>query len=423
MTGDFSLETIVIVTVGVLILVWLVLVLLSRVQYRRTMALPLFGPEVISAVAYTSTEAASHAASDRREHLERFLREYGSEGVVRREFIETPAGFDNVRVNEFEGDRRSAASHTAHLYWQLSDDRLLLLERVIDSIVCLQRIRAEEDTDFLITARLAAVPERAGTSLYPWRIIIETSNPVRLSEHLRPLAEWLGIGVDFAPQTLTHNLGACTVGDDGSSGQAAGILESQVLTGQEYGLVCHHVLSQGCGSLCWPTPPNRPQYANYSTQGVLDAALIHLGAPCFVKANARRIDIRCASSSDRERFIDEALEVEKWPVLDGRQGVIEQPAPAIRTLRGQIRAPHIQVIPKFTKRFGVMWPLFHRAFSSQGDSGAWVTDKARILWFGMVVHGADPPVARTYALEASFLLDAISRALPSEAPFNPKRLG
>src|SRR6266581_3326303 len=53
-----------------------------------------------------------------------------------------------------------------------------------------------------------------------------------------------------------------------------------------------------------------------------------------------------------------------------------------------------------TRRIGIAWPLYRPGFSQQGHSGAWVTDKERNLWFGMVVEGADPPSARTYALLA-----------------------
>lgn len=421
MTGTLDFVEVVGAITAALVSLWVVLIFLSAISYRRMMGLPLVGPKLASAVPYMRSDLALHAASERRKRLETFLREYESEGVVRREFIEIPAGFQDVRPREFEGDRRSAAAHTAHLHWQLSDNRFLLLERLVDGIVCLQRTWGKDDPDLFVTVRLAALPGRVHTSLYPWRAVVETSSPIKIAEQLKPLSEWVGIGVDLARQVPTRNLGACTQGNGGSFGQAAGVLESQSQIGVEYGVVCHHVLSQHCGSLYWPDPPNRLAYADYP-QGALDAALIRLRSPCFVRNNAQRIDIRCASASDRNRFIAEALEVKKWPLLNGRRGVIEQPVPAIRTPQGQIRAPHIQVIPSFTKRFGVIWPLFGRAFSSSGDSGAWVVDHSRSLWFGMVIHGADPPVARTYALEAAFLLDAFSRALPSEAPFNPKRL-
>src|SRR5439155_10225368 len=140
-----------------------------------------------------------------------FLQEYETEGVVQREFLEVPPGFENISIKWFENNRWLAAAHTAHLHWQLSDTRFLLIERVVDAIVCLQRsVRSEVgEPDFCVTAWMEELTRSEQPSLYPWRVIVETSNPKRLADHLGPLSNWLGVGVDLAPRTRIRKLGIC----------------------------------------------------------------------------------------------------------------------------------------------------------------------------------------------------------------------
>jgi hypothetical protein len=173
--------------------------------------------------------------------------------------------------------------------------------------------------------------------------------------------------------------------------------------------------------MIWPDPPNRASYADYAN-GAPDAALLHAGAPCFVESSARRARIQPASTADQKGLIRSGRAIKKWPKLDGRVGTAEQICSAIPSQNGQIRAPHLLIIPQFTQRFGVIFPLWNRAFSEEGHSGAWVTDSARSIWYGMVVSGAHPPAARTYALLAEYLLDVVNHARPSEAPFDPSTL-
>lgn len=407
---------------SIVLFVWVVVAIVSELSYRRLLGLRPFASTFKNAVPYVKADKARAAAADRRNHLLSFLQQVESEGVVTREFLEVPPGFGDLPMRYFEGNRWSAAAHTAHLRWQLSDNRLLLTERVVDAIVYLQRLTPKlDDGDFSVTVRLGDVKRPGKINIFPWRVIVETSNPTPIAKHLSLVSDWLGIGVDLVPATEIQSLGICRSGTDGSNGQAAGLLSSQNDAHREYGLVCHHVLSSACGSLYCPTPPNRPEYGDYPN-GALDAALIELQSQCFVRGSESRTSIACATAGDRDRFIKTGQDVSKWPYLGGRKGILETPVPAIRTKQGQIRAPHIQVLPKFTKRFGITWPIIGRSFSTEGHSGAWVIDPMENLWFGMIVHGTCPPVARSYALESAFLIDTFSRALPRERPFKPNLL-
>lgn len=92
MVEQFSVASVATVAIVVLVPLWLLSILVSRILYKRTMGLPLLGREVDPAVPYVNVAAALRAASERRGRLEAFLREHVSQGVVRREFIEVPPG-------------------------------------------------------------------------------------------------------------------------------------------------------------------------------------------------------------------------------------------------------------------------------------------------------------------------------------------
>jgi len=420
MTGQQVLPSAIIV-VTFLVAVWVALALMSRLSYRRALGPSRTGfVHGASALPYVGRDKALQIASERRMSLLRFLGDTGITGVVRTEFLESPSTLKETEGRSFDDNRAAAAAHTAHLYWQLHDDRLLLMERLMDGIVSLQRSEPKAD-DLQVTAILAPVRSKIDGNTYPWRAVLHTANPGRIYEYLQSIREWIGIGVDLLPPIGSRPLGHCI--GDGSEGQVGGVLRTSSLMDVEYGLTCHHVLADQCGSLHWPTPPNRPQYSEYEN-GAIDAALISTQSSCFVDPSAARLRISCATAADRERFIGAKVTVNKSPRLGGRTGTILHLADAIPGRDGQqIRAPHLLVIPHFAKRFGITWPLTHRAFSVEGQSGAWVTDEQDSLWFGMIAQGADPPVLISYALEAGFLLDAISRANPQESPFTPLRLG
>jgi hypothetical protein len=400
---------------------WMALVLVSAYWHRRALALPIdiLTPDV-RVLEYPRVDTALPIAAQRRSNLRAFVQDSGRTGVVPREFLECPPSLGGeVRGRSFEDDRPAAAAHTALLWWQLQDDRLLLMERLVDALVCLQRIKFRQ-TRFQFTAVLAPVRGKTGKGVYPWRAVLHTADYELLERELAPMGEWLGIGVDIRPPIPNHPLGRCRA--DGELGQVGGVLHSPPPASQEYGVTCHHVLADRCGSLYWPQPPNRPAYADYES-GSVDAALITTDSGCFVESGAVRHPIACATAADRERYISGKLVVTKSPRLNGRTGNILHLVHSIPGRDGQqIRGPHLQIVPTFTRKFGLVWPLFGHAFSIGGNSGAWVTDEQGSLWLGMIVRGSDPPLTISYALEAAYLLDVFSRALPHEVPLIPARL-
>src|SRR6266581_8511090 len=116
---------------------WQLLFFWSRTNIRIAMGYPRFGVVVRNLIPDGTIEDALRAASDRRAKLQAFLNEYGPDRLVRAEFLEVPPGLENPRLREF-ATNEAAAAYTAHLRWQLQDDRYLLLERVVDALVCLR---------------------------------------------------------------------------------------------------------------------------------------------------------------------------------------------------------------------------------------------------------------------------------------------
>jgi hypothetical protein len=367
-------------------------------------------------ITFAPTERALEVARERRSKIMRFLEGREFRGIVNRRFQESPSIDGNAINEEFGENRMAAAVHTAHLRWQLREDRLLLMERLIDAITAFQRSRPD-DPELLVTAVLVAHQDNRRPDTYPWRAVLHTAGTGALVGYLSELRDWLGFGIDIAPPLPAVPLGSCL--GAGSEGQVGGLLRAT--DGSEYAVTCHHVLSGKCGSLYWPPPPNRPAYSDYSA-GAVDAALISPSA-CFVQSPPNSHPIACASSADRESFASAKIPITKSPALNRRQGLILHVVPAVAGATGQqIRAPHLLIVPTFSKRFGLIWPLFDRAFSVPGHSGAWITDAPANLWFGMVVQGSQPPLTITYALEASFLLDVFNNALPNQTPFTPYRI-
>jgi hypothetical protein len=370
-------------------------------------------------ISFVSTERALEVARERRSKIVSFLEGREFRGVVSRRFQESPSPDVRAPNEGFGENSMAAAVHTAHLRWQLNEDRLLLMERLMDAISSFQRSHPK-DPDLLVTAVLVARQDNRRPDMYPWRAVLHTEGTGALVSYLSELGDWLGIGIDVAPPLPSVPLGSC-VGRGSSEGQVGGLLRSATATISEYAVTCHHVLSERCGSLYWPQPPNRPEYSDYSV-GAVDAALIG-SASCFIRSSPNRHAIACASSADRESFASAKIPVTKSPALNRRQGLILHVVHAVPGENGkQIRAPHLLIVPIYSKRFGLIWPLFDRAFSVPGHSGAWVTDAPASLWFGMVVQGSQPPLTISYALEASFLIDVFNNALPDETPLIPYRI-
>ena len=202
------------------------------------------------------------------------------------------------------------------------------------------------------------------------------------------MSDYLGIAVAFGPPRKVRLYGACQVGL-GSEGVAGGCIKTDKGL---YQVTCSHVLSQNCASLV--------VRSNVVSDGhEPDAALISHGNPCF-RCPPYRINCICATESDIQKQIQNRFSViKRHPDCNKHEGLIRNRAHSFDIDGVFHRFPHLEIIPKLEKIGPIILPVWDRAFSKPGDSGAWVMDSASDLWFGMVV-GGDEYFLSTFAAEA-----------------------
>ena len=311
------------------------------------------------------------------------------------EFLERPVGADggDGRGRQFEREDPNRFFHTAHLRWQMKADQFLLAERVTDTLVSLE---LDKDATVLMDTVRGA---------FPWRVVIACPNPTRVAHELERTRDWLGIGVDFIDPLPFKLMGRCSQGDDGREGVVAGRLGIDTET---YGITCRHVLSSNCGSLRWPSRIAAPQ--GY-LEGSPDAALINLGSPCFSPGpgDGSPNRLRIGETADIERLRVSRQPVETRP--GRRSGLVDADVVAFSLGGKTYRGPHVLIVPALYRQFGIIWPLWGRAFSAPGDSGSWAIDTASSTWIGMVVGGYEAPLTGTYALRADYLVELVRLAL------------
>jgi hypothetical protein len=427
-----------------LALLWVMLLRHSHALYLRRIGQ--YG-KARNVVPYVSHAKAREAADDRRAKIESAIKEVDNRGVVFQEFLEIPPVLSNEldRVRQpFESDESDPFWHTALLSLQQESDQHLLVERVTDTIVCLQRSGWITPAEFPSHIRLEPIPSGMRGDQFPWRVVIATDHPVPLEKWLRypGIQYWLGIGIDLVPASAAESRrkkqkeppaegrpnprarahGACRVGDDGMYGVVAGILQDG---DAEYGVTCRHVISSECGALSWPSQPVRPQTGIY-TRHSPDAAFVKLQHECkpkgfcFVNLGVRSAQISALDQAAIEMAANNGSTLKKAPDADGTRGVvIAARVSSFKLGDYTYRGAHVLIAPQFYKQYLVTWPISRR-FSVDGDSGSWVMDEGTGAWLGMIVGGAEWPNTQTYAIAANYVLRAFRLFKRSKLPLRTK---
>lgn len=410
--------------VGLLVL-WLCLVAITR--FLHSLRIGLSGLDFLQgrSIRRPSLEISRRAADDRRRRLQGFLNEFPEGTGVPIEFIDVPGGLE-VERRRFEQENASRFWHASRLRLQLRSDQYLLLERVTDALVCMQRGGRLKEDDFPISIRLKRTRDWLSRKSFPWRIVVTTVKPRILKKLILELGigDWLGIGIEFVKPAQsfargrTRNSGAgpqppivqaqgrCTLGSDGLEGIVGGVVHD--VHNHAFGVTCRHVLSSECGSLYWPGRPVRPP-ENEFTLETPDVAFIELGSSCFAGNNGSKVQAMPATQSDIDLAAARELRVQKSPDTDGVSGVVLfSNVSGFKLGRHFYRGPHFQITPAFYRKFWLTWPRLGR-FSSKGDSGAWVIEGETRRWLGMVVGGFAPPNTLSVAISAEYICDAFRR--------------
>lgn len=390
---------------------WLCLAALSRFLYNRRIGRS--GLDFLRRCTIPSppVEISRRAADDRRRRLQGFLNEFRQSRGIPIEFIEVP-GELKVEQRRFPEDDASRFWHASRLHLQLRSDHYLLLERVTDALVCLQRAGRLNTEEFPISVRLERSSYARSRQSLPWRVVITAFKPTTLKELMLALdiQDWLGIGIDFvrpANSSSVQPQGRCAVGSDGLEGMVGGLVHDS--RNETYGVTCRHVLSSECGSLYWPAAPVRPPDHDF-TQESPDVAFIRLGSHCFTMNHARTTQVLPATQCDVDLASQRETKIRKSPDTDSVMGVVTfSNVSGFRLGDHFYRGPHFHITPDFHQQFGLTWPRSRR-FSSQGDSGAWVMDTETRQWLGIVVGGFPSPNTMTVALCAEHVCNAFVRS-------------
>jgi hypothetical protein len=338
--------------------------------------------------------AVERLAIQSENRLSRFLVSY--------EFLEAPPQFPDLSARQFTLESPEAIGQAVRLEWQLGSDEFLLADRVVDAVVRLRRTSRptfaegsfvfDTDVEGYPSIKLLHETDQLAAGRFPWSVLIETRFPQWYFERLSPIADWLGIGVRFAPASRAVLQGKCQIGS-GMEGVVGGSLRG---TSGEFGMTCAHVLSPECGSVvCTYSPTDLGNHP--------DAALINASSPCFGTRNPSRQCIAATEAEVRDTRIRKQL------VIKGRssrkKGYITCPVFELESEGGTtFRFPHLQIVPLTIPILGRFSAIFERAFSYEGDSGTWVFNEETGRWLGMIVAG-DPDQRLSYAVEATPLLE------------------
>jgi hypothetical protein len=425
----------------VTVAVWVALFLISRFLQRRH-----FGRWPVRYKIDQPPFALSiEACVERRRAVEAHLRQYSREDGIALEFIERPPGSRDVVLRELRNEDPARFWLISRLRMQLENDQYLLLERVTDALVCLERLGRITPEQFPYLIRLEKSSAGKAENTFPWRVVVACDEPDKVFVHFdnSEMREWLGVGVDFVsrratrkqtpderppesnPPTAAEAFGRCSVGNDGLEGTVGGAIEKG---GKVYGVTCRHVLSSRCGSIEWPTPPVRPVSKEF-TYDCPDVAFIRLDSGCFDEPGHSRSEIAIpGTQSDLEEAVVRQTRLRKWPQRDTMDGVVVTAvASGFKLGKHFYRGPHFEMTPYFVSRFGISFPVFRR-FSKGGDSGSWILEQTSQKWFGMIVGGYEPPVTCSVAISAEYINDAFSRyqmahgaaSSPTQAPCTSK---
>jgi hypothetical protein len=401
---------------------WVTLSLISRsLQKRQLGRWP-----VRYRIEHPPFALSVEACDERRRAVQAHLRQYSFDNGLALEFIERPPGTQDAAPRELSSEDPARFWLVSRLRLQLEKDQYLLLERVTDALVWLERLGRITPQQFPYSIRLERLSAREAGENFPWKVVVACDEPEKLFLHLADPAmrNWLGVGVDFisrkpsakqtsgkrppeiTPTTTAGAFGRCSSGSDGLEGTAGGAIECD---GELFGVTCRHVLSSQCGAVVWPNSPVRP-VAKEFTQDCPDVAFIRL-TDCFNEDGHSSTEIAIPGCQpDLEFAVVRRTRLRKRPQRDSTDGVaVTAAASGFKLGKYFYRGPHFEMTRYFVKRFGISFPLFSRRFSKQGDSGSWIVDEAHRKWLGMIVGGYEPPVTCSVAISAEYINDAFSR--------------
>lgn len=378
-----------------------------------------FGGNSEKTVFRGSESRSWQAATDRRNLLRSQLRRDIRERSLR-EIVEIPP----TLVESYQPRQMSEQSANARrvtLLYQLQRQESLLFGRVVDAVGCFVRSR-ELQSVLAVNGRGTEILLRQlnwwekWPGEYPWVALVRTDHPREFAQFLRPLREWLGIGVRIAKPAGWTPQRRCSI-SGGGSGTVAGYVQTNSLA-VRYALTCDHVLPKGC-------PQYRYRRAGNTKDHLPDAALL-LEHSCVDKIESGK-SIKIGS----EAVLKEA---KKNSTLVYRVGGYSSRLPGlIESMDGSFidNAGDFDDFPGFvvkTKGRRYLWgwlyrPFFYRRFSDDGDSGSWVFvhDKrsGQILWLGMVLAGGKADKTETYAMRAGALMRHLQSELRTEQPLAP----
>jgi hypothetical protein len=383
-----------------------------------------------------STEQALKASQSRREKIAQAFRsaeialgpwiEGSFEGQAPPrplpfEFLERGPEGDQPTRRSLEDDREGLYAQTIRLAWQYGRPELLLAERVTDVVIAAGRGESAgkpisgplEDYPSVSVVRIRASSE----DVFPWRVVISTGDPARYERALKPLADWLGIGVAVTePIPRIDSFGQCSVGGAGMSGIVGGTVRR---SGSTYGVTCAHVLSPDCGSAVVRGSTGagtRPDAALIRTTPCFEFP--RPGAPCSPASSDKTDDCMVRKTEIRKRH----RKASKAP------GLIYSRGTAMTMAGGVFRFPHLLLMRRPSGVLALLaQPFRTRSFSRHGDSGAWLFERGRREWLGMII-GGERDYGGAFALEAKPLVDFLAVALAaapegdgSTAPFSDFR--
>lgn len=331
-----------------------------------------------------------------------------------REYIETIPGFETTSSSALLDTPYAACGQAARLIWQLREPHFALTERVSDLIatvgrqVTSGRARRDGSPFEYPTLRLESLDESEyGNRVFPWVVVVETSNFEPYRAIIEGVKDWLGIAVAIGPARRVELFGNCKIGAGGLDGIAGGAFSSQQ---QVYLLTCAHVLSEQCHSTIMRGNPK-------NNENEPDAAIIRSSTPCFDSSLAAT-PCRQADPQEVKSYIQARTPVLKThPHCDTKPGFIRNYAFGFDVGGTFHRFPHLEVLPILSSIGPVDWPVVGRTFSKPGDSGAWVLGRNSNIWFGMVT-GGDEFSHSTFIAESGALMEyltllAISQVIPS----------
>jgi hypothetical protein len=401
--------------IGIAILLAVVLSSLTlHLIYLRKVGRELFPSLSRLRISSTTMEDVRRAVDQRTQEIGLFLREFDNEGGALVEFLETPPGLPGIERRRFARDDPARFWHASRLSFELEDNAYLLLERVTDAIVSFARTGALEHSALPTAIQL----EKASRSKekFPWRVVITSADRKRLHALLSnpETSRWCGIDIEIrSPIQSLKTQGRCRQGPDGMEGVIGGVFED-VRSGERYGVTCAHVLSSACPASFWSGGKPRTMPKEYVAERP-DAAFIKGITACFGVPPTHEQEVAVASLKDVVTYLQNKTSLRKTPSDDDTPGVIQQGLGSLFMLDDvTYRGPHFVIAPKFHKQLGVVFPRSGR-FSSQGDSGCWVTTEDK-RWLGMIVGAFTPPNTTSLAIHGRHLLNAFSRSQSASIP-------